>query len=249
MSEQVSTSARVAVVTGGSGGIGSTCALRLARDGFAVVVSFGSNTTQADAVVSEIRGAGGAALAAQADVADDTAVAGVFDHAETEFGGVDVVVHTAARNLPSRLVDLDLAVLDRVHRTNIRGTFVVDEQAARRARPGGAIINFSSSVLGTARPGFGPYAASKGAVEALTLTLAHELGDRDVTVNTVAPGQTVTDTFRKLQTDAEIRRFINAVPLGRLGRPNDIANVVAFLASPQGHWINGQVIRANGGIL
>jgi 3-oxoacyl-[acyl-carrier protein] reductase len=249
MLEHGSDSQLVAIVTGGSGGIGRACAARLAHDGFAVVVNFGSNSDQAATVVADIVGAGGTALAAQGDVADEAAMARVFDTAEDEFGGVDVVVHTAARQIHSLLVDLDLVVLDSLHRTNIRGTFVVDQQAARHVRPGGAIINFSSSVLGTARPGFGAYAASKGAVEALTLTLAHELRSRDVTVNTVAPGQTETESFRNWNSQADIERFIGAIPLGRLAQPADLANVVVFLASPQGRWINGEVIRANGGLL
>jgi 3-oxoacyl-[acyl-carrier protein] reductase len=158
-------------------------------------------------------------------------------------------VHTAARNVRSLLVDLDLAVLDSLYRTNIRGTFVVDQQAAQRIRSGGAIINLSSSVLQAGLPTFGAYTASKGAVEALTLILARELKGRDVTVNAVAPGQTATDTFLSLQSEAEIQRGVDAIPLGRLAQPADIASVVAFLAGPDGHWINGQVIRANGGFL
>lgn len=249
MSEHVIVPRRVAVVSGGSGGIGGACAWQLARDDFTVVVNFGTHEGQAHSVVARIRNAGGVALALQADVADEAAIARVFDHAETEFGGVDLVVHAAVINSRSPLVDLDLAVLDSMHRTNISGTFVVDQHAARRVRPGGAIINFSSSVLGAALPTFGAYAASKCAVEALTLILARELRGRDVTVNTIAPGQTATETFLKLQTEAEIQDSIAAIPLGRLAQPTDIASVVAFLASPQGHWINGQVVRANGGIL
>ena len=195
------------------------------------------------------RGIGRAAVAAKGDVADEAAMAAVFDRAEAEFGGVDVIVHTAARNVRSVLVDLDLAVLDSLYRTNIRGTFVVDQQAARRIRSGGAIINLSSSVLPAGLPTFGAYTASKGAVEALTLILARELNGRDVTVNAVAPGQTATDTFLSLQSEAEIQRGVDAIPLGRLAQPADIASVVAFLAGPDGHWINGQVIRANGGFL
>ncbi len=242
-------SSRVAVVTGGSGGIGRACALRLARDSFSVVINFGSNSAKADQAVADIHGIGGAAVAAKGDVADEAAMAAVFDRAEAEFGGVDVVVHTAARKVRSLLVDLDLAVLDSLYRTNIRGTFVVDQQAARRIRSGGAIINLSSSVLQAGLPTFGAYTASKGAVEALTLILARELKGRDVTVNAVAPGQTATDTFLSLQSEAEIQRGVDAIPLGRLAQPADIANVVAFLAGPDGHWINGQVIRANGGLL
>ncbi|WP_281919362.1 SDR family oxidoreductase [Nocardia sputorum] len=242
-------SARVAVITGGSRGIGRACAERLAADGFAVVLNFASNAAEADDTAEAIRGAGGVAVTAQGDVADESAMAEVFDRAESEFGGVDVVVHAAGRMQLAPLVDLDLAVLDSTYRTNIRGTFVVDQQAARRLRSGGAIINFSTSVVGTAFPTYGAYAASKGAVEALTMILARELRGRDVTVNAVAPGPTATDLFLDGKDDAAIQRLADAVPLQRLGTPADIAAVVAFLAAPQGHWVNGQVIRANGGLV
>ncbi|WP_159841128.1 SDR family oxidoreductase [Nocardia sp. CY41] len=242
-------SARVAVVTGGSRGIGRACAERLAADGFAVVVNFASNAAEADNTAEAIRGAGGVAMTAQGDVADESAMVAVFDRAESEFGGVDVVVHAAGRMQLAPLVDLDLAVLDSTYRTNIRGTFVVDQQAARRLRPGGAIINFSTSVVGTAFPTYGAYAASKGAVEALTMILARELRGRDVTVNAVAPGPTATDLFLDGKDDATIQRLADVVPLQRLGTPADIAAVVAFLAGPQGHWVNGQIVRANGGLV
>ncbi|MGW4089796.1 SDR family oxidoreductase [Nocardia sp. NPDC004750] len=240
---------RVAVVTGGSRGIGRACAERLAGDGFAVVLNFASNAAEADRAAEEIRGAGGVALTAQGDVADESAMAAVFDRAESEFGGVDVVVHAAGRMQLAPVAELDLAVLDSLHRTNIRGTFVVDQQAARRLRPGGAIVNFSTSVVGAAFPTYGAYAASKGAVEALTLILARELRGRDVTVNAVAPGPTATDLFLDGKDDATIARLAEAVPLQRLGTPADIAAVVAFLAGPHGHWVNGQIIRANGGLI
>ncbi|MEU6831877.1 SDR family oxidoreductase [Nocardia beijingensis] len=241
--------ARVAVVTGGSRGIGRACAERLAGDGCAVVLNFASNAAEADSAAEQIRGAGGVALTAQGDVADESAMAAVFDRAESEFGGVDVVVHAAGRMQLAPVAELDLAVLDSLHRTNIRGTFVVDQQAARRLRPGGAIVNFSTSVVGTAFPTYGAYVASKGAVEALTMVLARELRGRDVTVNAVAPGPTATDLFLDGKDDATIARLADAVPLRRLGTPADIAAVVAFLAGPAGHWVNGQIIRANGGLV
>jgi 3-oxoacyl-[acyl-carrier protein] reductase len=147
------------------------------------------------------------------------------------------------------IVDLDLDVLDSVYRTNIRGTFVVDQLAARRLRRGGSIINFSTSVVGTSFPTYGAYAASKGAVEVLTLILARELRGRDVTVNAVAPGPTATDLFLDGKSDEQVQQLAHAVPLERLGQPSDIADIVAFLAGPAGHWINGQVIRANGGLV
>jgi len=240
---------RVAVVTGGSRGIGRQTALRLAADGFAVVVGYAGRKDAAEEVADEIRGAGGTAVAARADVADEEQVAALFDTAESAFGGVDVVVHAAGRMALAPLAELDLTVLDDLHRTNVRGTFVVDQQAARRLRTGGAIINFSTSVLGLALPTYGAYAASKGAVEALTLILARELRGRDITVNAVAPGPTATELFLDGKDEETIARMAAQPPLERLGTPQDIASVVAFLAGPDGHWVNGQVLRANGGIV
>jgi 3-oxoacyl-[acyl-carrier protein] reductase len=240
---------RVAIVTGGSGGIGRATAQRLAREGYAVVVGYAGNHSEADATVASITSAGGQATAVRADVADEVAVADLFDEAERTFGGVDVVVHAAGRMPLSPLAELDLDVLDSLYRTNIRGTFVVNQQAVRRLRAGGAIVNFSSSVVAIARPTYSAYAASKGAVDALTLTLAHELRGRDVTVNAVAPGPTATPMFFEGKNEELINRIAAEPPLERLGTPEDSAEVVAFLASPAGHWINGQVIRANGGII
>ena len=249
-SAQPSASPRVAIVTGGSRGIGRRTVGKLAADGYAVVVGYAGNQDEAEAAVKEAVTSGGRAIAVRADVADERAVAALFDAAEAEFGGgVDVVVQAAGRMQLAPIADLDLTVLDDLHRTNIRGTFVVVQQAARRVRPGGAIVTFSTSVVGLAFPGYGAYAASKGAVEALTLILARELRGRDVTANTVAPGPTATDLFLDGKDEETIARLAAQPPLERLGTPADIAEVVAFLASPAGHWINGQVIRANGGII
>lgn len=241
-------SARVAIVTGGSRGIGRQAAERLVADGFAVVVNYAGNQTKADAAVATITEAGGRAIAICADVADETAVASLFDTTENAFGGVDVVVHAAGTMHLSPVSDLDLNAMDRMHRTNIRGTFVVNQQAARRLRGGGAIINFSSSVIGLALPGYAAYAAAKGAVEAMTLILARELRGRDITVNAVAPGPTATELFLNGKDEETVAKMAAQPPLERLGTPADIAEVVAFLAGP-GHWVNGQVIRANGGIV
>ncbi|MFE7128540.1 SDR family oxidoreductase [Streptomyces sp. NPDC057617] len=239
---------RVAIVTGGSRGIGRQSAERLAADGYAVVVNYAGNEKEADAAVEAITADGGRAIAVQADVADETAVAALFDTTTEAYGGVDVVVHAAGRMVLSPLADLELDALDAMHRTNIRGTFVVGREAARRVRKGGAIINFSSSVLGLALPGYAGYAASKGAVEAITLILARELRGRDITVNAVAPGPTATALFLDGKDEETIARMAAQPPLERLGTPEDIAEVVAFLAGP-GHWVNGQILRANGGII
>ncbi|MFC6017489.1 SDR family oxidoreductase [Plantactinospora solaniradicis] len=240
---------RTAVVTGGSRGIGRRVATRLAADGYAVVVNYASNSTEAEAAVREVEAAGGQAIAVRADVADENAISALFDTAEQTYGGVDVVVNAAGRMPLAPLADLDLDVLDALYRTNIRGTFVVNQQAVRRLRPGGAIINLSSSVVGLAFPGYSAYAATKGAVEAMTLVLARELRGRDVTVNVVAPGPTVTDLFLQANDEKRVAQLAAQPPLERLGTPSDIAEVVAFLAGPAGHWVNGQVLRANGGII
>jgi 3-oxoacyl-[acyl-carrier protein] reductase len=243
------TTARVAIVTGGSRGIGREIVARLAGDGYATVVGYAADRRAADAAVAEAATAGAEALAVRADVADEDAVAQLFDAAEQRFGGVDVVIHAAGRLARSTVADLDLGELDALHRTNIRGTFVVAQQAVRRVRDGGSIVTFSTSVTGLALPSYGAYAASKGAVEALTPILARELRGRDVTVNAVAPGPTATDLFLDGKDEETIARLAAQPPLERLGTPDDIAAVVAFLAGARGHWINGQVVRVNGGIV
>ncbi|MCX4575710.1 SDR family oxidoreductase [Streptomyces sp. NBC_01571] len=248
MSERTGTSPRVAIVTGGSRGIGRETAERLAADGYAVVVDYAGNEAEADKAVAAITDAGGEALALRADVADETAMAALFDAVEARFGGVDVVVHAAGVMTLAPLADLDLDALDRMHRTNIRGTFVVGQQAVRRLRAGGALINFSSSVLALALPGYSGYAAGKGAVEAMTLIVAREMRGRDITVNVVAPGPTATALYLDGKDEETIARAAAQPPLERLGTPQDIAGVVSFLAGPDGRWVNGQVLRANGGI-
>ncbi|MDP9798991.1 3-oxoacyl-[acyl-carrier protein] reductase [Catenuloplanes nepalensis] len=248
MTEIMAENTRVAIVTGGSRGIGRQAALRLAADGYAVTVVYVGKKTEAEAVVEEIVSGGGRAIAARADVAEETDVAAVFDAAEAAFGGVDVVVNAAGIMVLAPIAEYDLDTLDRVHRVNIRGAFVVSQQAARRVRDGGAIINFSTSVIGLGLPGYAAYAASKGAVEAMTMVIAREMRGRDVTVNVVAPGPTATSFFFEGKDQATIDRMAKQPPLERLGTPEDAAEVVAFLAGP-GRWINGQVIRANGGIV
>lgn len=240
---------RTAIVTGGSRGIGRAVAERLARDGIRVVVGYAGDTGGADDTVATIAGAGGHAIAVKADVADETAVAEMFDRAESELGGVDVVVHSAGRLALSTIADLDLDVLDTLHRTNIRGSFVVAQQAARRTRDGGAFVTMSTSVVGTQFPTYGAYVASKSAVEGMTMILARELRGRDITVNTVAPGPTATELFLDGKTQEQIDTLAKAPPLERLGTPEDIARIVSFLVGPDGHWVNGQILRSNGGMI
>jgi 3-oxoacyl-[acyl-carrier protein] reductase len=236
------------VVIGGSGGIGGAVARRLAADGTAVVVHFAGSAAKAEAVVESITAAGGTALAHSGDIAESAEMTELFDAAETRFGGIDVVVNTAGIMLLAPLAEMELDDFDRMHRVNVRGTFVVSRLAAQRLRPGGSLINFSTSVTRLQQPGYGGYAATKGAVEAMTLILARELRGRDVTVNAVAPGPTATPLFVEGKSEELIARLAAAAPLERLGTPKDIAEAVAFLAGPGGRWVNGQVLFSNGGI-
>ncbi|AZM58254.1 MULTISPECIES: SDR family oxidoreductase [unclassified Streptomyces] len=242
-----SNTGRVAIVTGGSGGIGRASVERLAADGFSVVVHYAGSKERAEETVNALTRAGVRAVAAGGDVADEEAMTELFDIAEREFGGVDVVVHTAGIMPLAPIAQMDLDTFDRVQRTNVRGTFVVDRLAAQRLRDGGAIINFSTSVTRLQLPGYGAYAASKGAVESMTLILARELRGRDITVNAVAPGPTATPLFLEGKSEEQVSRIAGANPMERLGTPEDIAETVAFLAGPA-RWVNGQVIYTNGGM-
>jgi 3-oxoacyl-[acyl-carrier protein] reductase len=237
---------RVAIVTGGSRGIGRAVAERLAGDGQAVVIGYAGNDVEAKAAVAAIEAQGGRAVAVRADVADEGAVKSLFDTAQQWSGGIDVVVNAAGIMILEPLAGLDLEHLDRMHRTNIRGTFVVNREAANRVRPGGTIINFSTSVTRLNIPNYSAYAASKAAVEAISPILAKELRGRDVTVNAVAPGPTATALFLDGKPQELIDRIASQNPMDRLGTPEDIAEVVSSLAGPA-RWINGQTIYVNGG--
>lgn len=240
---------KVAIVTGASRGIGAAVAERLARDGFTVVVNYAGDAASAEALASKIEATGGRALTAQADVADPIAVRRMFDAAETAFGGVDVVVNNAGIMQLSPLANTDDELFDRTIAINLKGTFNAMREAGKRLRDGGRIINFSTSIVGTLLPTYGVYAATKAGVEAMTHIMSKELRGRSITVNAVAPGPTATDLFLKGKTPELIDQLAKVAPLERLGQPEDIANVVSFLAGPDGGWVNGQVLRANGGMV
>ena len=240
---------RTVLVTGGTGGMGRAIAAKLAADGFDVAVAYTGSVDLADAAVKEIADQGRRGAAFAADVADEEAVSALFDAVQDRFGHLDAVVHTAGINRPAALADLDLADFDEIHRVNVRGTFVVNQQAARRVHEGGAIVNVSSSMVRFAPPELSAYAASKAAVDALTRILAKEMRGRDITVNAVAPGPTATAAFLHSTTAEERQQLAALPPLGRLGSPDDIAGIVSFLAGPAGRWVNGQVVYANGGFV
>lgn len=240
---------KVAIVTGASRGIGAAIAERLAQEGFAVAVNYAGNENAAAALVTRLKAAGGRAITAQADVSKPVEVARLFDTTERAFGGVDVLVNNAGIMKLSTIATSDDALFDQHIAVNLKGTFNGLREAAKRLRSGGRIINFSTSVVGLKLETYGVYAATKAAVETLTAILSKELRGRNITVNAVAPGPTATDLFLDGKSEELVERIAKMNPLERLGTSQDIAAVVAFLAGPDGSWINGQVLRANGGMV
>jgi 3-oxoacyl-[acyl-carrier protein] reductase len=241
--------AKVALVTGASRGIGMAIAERLARDGFKLIINYSENATPAEALVRKLEEAGGHAIAVKADISDSSAVRQMFEAAEAAFGGVDVLVNNAGIMALASIAETDDASFDRHIAVNLKGTFNTLREAAKRLRNGGRIVNFSSSVVGLLMPTYGVYVATKAAVEGLTSVLAKELRGRNITVNAVAPGPTATDLFLKGKPQDVVDRMAKMAPLERLGQPSDIADVVSFLAGPDAAWVNGQVLRVNGGII
>jgi 3-oxoacyl-[acyl-carrier protein] reductase len=240
---------KVAIVTGASRGIGAAIAERLAADGFMVVINYAMSAAPAETLAAKIETAGGKATTARADVGDPTAVARMFDRAEAVYGGVDVLVNNAGVMLLSPIAEATDELFDHQIAINLKGVFNGMREAARRLRSGGRIISFSSSVVGLYQPTYGLYAATKAGVEAMTHILSKELRGRSITVNAVAPGPTATALFLDGKPQEVINNLSKLAPLERLGQPHDIASVVSFLAGPDGAWINGQVVRANGGII
>jgi 3-oxoacyl-[acyl-carrier protein] reductase len=240
---------RAAIVTGASKGIGAAIAERLARDGYAVTVNYAGSEGPARALAERINAGGGQAIAVQADVADPAAVARLFDETERAFGGVDALVNNAGIMTLAPLAEASDEQFDAMVATNLKGVFNGMREGGRRIREGGRVVNFSTSVVGMNLPGYGIYAATKAAVETLTRIMAKELGPKRITVNTVAPGPVATSLFLDGKTEEQIAGLTRLIPLGRLGEPEDIAGVVSFLLGPDSGWVNGQVIRANGGVV
>lgn len=246
---QTPSTSRVALVTGSSRGIGAAIARRLAADGFAVAVNYASRLDEADAVVAAIEAADGRAFAVQADVASADAVRAMFAAIEATLGRVDVLVNNAGVLPYVTIAETSDDVFARTFAINVQGTFNTMREAAARLNDGGRIVNFSTSVVGMSLPTYGVYVGTKAAVEAMSKVFAKELRGRSITCNVVAPGPVATELFFNGKSDEQVQHLAKMPPLERLGQPEDIAGVVAFLAGPDGAWVNGQVLRANGGIV
>jgi 3-oxoacyl-[acyl-carrier protein] reductase len=239
---------KAVIVTGGSRGIGRATSLLLATHGWDVVVNYANNHEEASSVVAEIVGRGGRAKAVHADVSSASDIKELFDQAEQAYGHVNALVNSAGIIRPSLIKDLEDAMLSEQLDTNLRGTINGMREAARRVSDGGRIVSMSTTTLALNPPTYGIYNATKAAIEALTRVLAKELGSRRITVNAVAPGPVETELFIAGKSQAEIDRMAEAAPFKRLGQPQDIAEVVAFLLSDAAGWVNGQTVRANGGL-
>jgi 3-oxoacyl-[acyl-carrier protein] reductase len=240
---------KVALVTGASRGIGAVIARQLASEGFAVVINYASSASEASKLVVELRQAGHQAIAIKADVANADDVRRIFDEAENQLGKIDVLVNNAGILKVQPLAQHSDELFEQTFNIHARGTFNTLREAASRLNDGGRIINFSSSTVALNLPGYAVYIASKAAVESLTQVFAKEMRGRNITVNAVAPGPVATDLFLHGKSEEQIQNFAKMAPLERLGQPEDIARVVSFLAGPDSAWVNGQILRVNGGLV
>ncbi|HAY48218.1 SDR family oxidoreductase [Thalassospira povalilytica] len=239
---------RTAIITGASRGIGVALAKRLAKDGFAVVINYASSAQPAEELAESLKADGHKAIAIRADISRPDAVTALFDKTISEFGGVDVIVNNAGVMTTQPIAEMDDATYDAMMDINVRGTFNMLREGAKHLRDHGRVINFSTTALHLKLPGYAVYNATKAAVEAMTAVYAKELRGRHITVNAVAPGPVATELFLNGKTDEQIAQFSKMPPLERLGQPEDIAGVVSFLAGTDSGWVDGQTIRANGGL-
>ena len=239
---------KVALITGAATGIGRAIAIRLAKDGIAIAVNYIGDPILANEVVKEIKDADGTAVAFEANVGAVPEIINLFDQVINEFGGIDIVVANAGiAKMGIPIAEVTEEDFDRINSVNYKGTYFVLQQAAKHVRNGGRIIQISSSSSLYPAAGLGIYAPSKAAGKVLTEILAQELGPRQISVNSVFPGPTRTPLMEKEASKEELKRIGQSMNLGRMGEPEDIAGVVAFLAGPEGSWVNGQQIIANGG--
>jgi 3-oxoacyl-[acyl-carrier protein] reductase len=239
---------KVAIVTGASRGIGAATSERLAKDGFSILINYSSSDpTEAEAVATRVRAVGADVRLCRGSVSDPRTAKQIFDLAESDFGGVDVLINNAGIFELLTIAEMDDETFDRVVAVNLKGAFNFMREAANRMRNGGRIINISSSAVGLKQETYGVYVATKAALEAMTQIMSKEMRGRNISVNAVAPGQTATKLFLDGRSERELDRVAKMNPYERLGTPEDMAATIAFLCSPEGEWINGQVIRINGG--
>jgi 3-oxoacyl-[acyl-carrier protein] reductase len=242
-------SGKIALVTGSSRGIGRAIVERLSREGATAVINYFSSSDKADEVVAAIASGGGTAVAVQADVSRIEGVQRLFEQTWEHFGRIDILVNNAGIRITRTVADTQEDEFDRLFAINVKGPFFACQQAVHRISDGGRIINISSAVTRMMLPGYSIYAASKAAVDQLTRVLAKEIGERQVTVNAVCPGPVDTELLREGKTEEQLQGMAQMAAFNRLGKVEDIADVVAFLASDDARWITGQIIHVNGGYI
>lgn len=236
---------KIAIVTGGSGGIGSATCIRLAQDGAKVVVHYGGSEEKANKVVNQIKEKDGQAIAIQADISNGDSVAHLFESTEKQLGKADIIVNCAGTGDVGKIAEMDETNFDKTFGLNTKGSFFCMKEAATRLNDNGRIINISSCLVPRPQPGFGIYISSKAAIESMSKVLAMELGDRNITVNTVSPGPTETEMYASSGDDAQAAAAQS--PFNRIGQPEDIADVVSFVASDDARWMTGQTFNVGGG--
>jgi len=239
---------KVILVTGASRGIGATIAKKLANVSAKVIVNYAGGKAAADEVVEAIKQDGGDAIALQADVSKAADVKHLFDEAIAHYGRIDVLVNNAGIMINKLIKDTTDEDFSRIFDINVKGTFNTLREAATRLADNGSIVNFSTSVNRIMLPTYGTYVATKSAVEQLTRVFSKEIGNRGINVNSVSPGPTNTELFVTGKSEETISRLASLSAFNRIGEPNDIAQVVVFLASDEAKWINAQNIGVNGGM-
>ena len=242
----VSLSGKVAIITGASHGIGRAITERLAKDGATVVINYGRSAEEAQNLVSTIEANGGKALAVQGDISKRADIRNLFQQTIDKFGKLDILVNNAGIANAAPIAEVTEEQFEQVFAVNVRGVLFTLQEAARHINNGGRIVNVSSSTTFYPAPGLAVYVASKAAVNSFTEVLALELGERGITVNSVVPGPTTPGMFAKRPIEQQQAAAASS-PFGRIGRAEDIADVVAFLVSEESRWITGQHIVANGG--
>lgn len=245
-SKKPSLAGKVAIVTGASRGIGQGIAERLGREGATVVVNYAGSQAEADEVAATIQSTGGKAIALQANMGHVQDIRRLFQETIVRFGQLDILINNAGIATTAAIAEVTEEDYQRVFDVNVRGVLFALQEAALRMNDGGRVVNISSTTSIYPDAGIAVYAASKAAIKLFTQVLAKEVGDRGITVNTVTPGPTVPGMFANLPLEVQ-KQAATSSPFNRVGTPQDIADIVAFLVSEEARWLTGQEICANGG--